>query len=290
MTLDDYRPLRGLGLSDEVITEICKTKKLRLLNQNLDENCLTFVESPDTLRNIKIPHGASILVRDGLLCSDHFDTIIVDNPRFVFWSLYEFIERSRKPEFHSKISRSSIIGGDTNISKTGVIIEDDVVIDSHVVIKSGVTIKRGAKIGPGCVLGSDGLEVKDTIFGRTVISHKGGVIIEENVEIGALCTVNQGLGDAATRIGADTKIDCGVHIAHSCVIGARNVIAARATFGGSVTTGSDVFFGINCSIKNGVTLADGCFIGASSFVSDTYTSAVKLIPRPAKPLPFNLNG
>ena len=289
MNLYECPSFSVLGLSDAVIMEICQTKKLRFLSQSLDENCLTFVESLDSLSGVNMPTGVSILVREGLLCSDEFDTIIVANPRFVFWSLYELIERSKKLEFPSKISSSCKVGTDSNISKTGVIIEDNVFIDSGVVVKSGVTIKRGAKIGPGCVLGSDGLEVKDTIFGRIVISHKGGVIIGQNVEIGALCTINQGLGDTATQIGPETKIDCGVHIAHSCIIGPRNVIAANATFGGSVTTGSDIFFGISCSIKNGVKLADGCFVGASAFVSESYNSAVKLIPRPAKPLPFNVN-
>ena len=289
MSLDGHPSFSELGLSDEVIMKICQTKKLRLLSENLDESCLTFVETLDSLSGVRIPAGVSILVREGLLCSDEFDAIIVANPRFVFWSLYELIERSKKLEFPSKISSSCKVGTDSNISKTGVIIEDNVFIDSGVVVKSGVTIKSGAKIGPGCVLGSDGLEVKDTIFGRIVISHKGGVIIGQNVEIGALCTINQGLGDRATQIGAETKIDCGVHIAHSCFIGPRNIIAANTAFGGSVTTGSDIFFGINCTIKNGVKLADGCFVGASSFVSKTYNSSVKLIPRPAKPLPFNLN-
>ena len=294
MPLDYYDTLKrfcvNLGLSDDAFKKIYATKNLRLLNARLDEDTLTFVDSLDALNGVIIPQGTSVLVREEHSFESQFNSIIVDDPRFIFWSLYELAERSKKLDYHSRISSSCIIRSNTSISKLGVIIEDDVVIDDCVVIKPGVTIKRGTKIGPGCVLGSDGLEVKDTFFGRTVISHKGGVLIEANVEIGALCTINQGLGDTPTQIGKDTKIDCGVHIAHSCLIGPRNIIAANVTFGGSVTTGSDVFFGINSSIKNGVKLADGCFVGASSFVSESYGFSVKLIPRAAKPLPLlNIN-
>ena len=291
MLLDNYDTLKdfcfSLGLSDDAFKKIYATKKIRLLNARLDDDTLTFIESMDALNGVIIPEGTSVLVREEHSVESQFNTIIVDNPRFIFWSLYEFVERSKKLDYHSQISSSSIIGSNTSISKLGVIIEDDVFIDDSVVIKPGVTIKRGAKIGPGCVLGSTGLEVKDTIFGRTLISHKGGVLIEENVEIGALCSINQGFGDTATQIGRDTKIDSGVHIAHSCLIGSRNIIAANTTFGGSVTTGSDVLFGVNSTIKNGVKLADGCFVGASSFVSKSYGFAVKLIPRAAKPLPLS---
>jgi UDP-3-O-[3-hydroxymyristoyl] glucosamine N-acyltransferase len=290
MLYDNYDALKNfcisLGLSDNAIKKIYTTRNFRVLNASLDNDSLTYVESRAALNGIKIPKGASVLVREEHSFESQFDAIIVDNPRFIFWSLYEFVERSKEFKHHSQISNSCTVGSNTIISKLGVIIEDDVVIDDCVVIKPGVVIKRGSKIGPGCVLGSDGFEVKDTIFGKIVISHKGGVVIEENVEIGALCSINQGLGDIATQIGTDTKIDCGVHIAHSCFIGPRNVIAANVTFGGRVKTGSDVFLGLNSTIKNGVKLADGCYIGASSFVSESYGFAVKLIPRAAKPLPL----
>ena len=289
MLYDNYDELKdfciSLGLSDDAINKIYTTRNLRVLNASVDNDSLTYAETKEALNGIMIPKGASVLVREDHSFESQFNAIIVDNPSFIFWSLYEFVERSKKFKHHSQISSSCTVGSKPIISKRGVIIEDDVVIDDCVVIKPGVVIKRGAKIGPGCVLGSDGFEVKDTIFGRIVISHKGGVIIEENVEIGALCTINQGLG-TATQIGTDTKIDCGVHIAHSCFIGPRNVIAANVTFGGRVKTGSDVFLGLNSTIKHCVKLADGCYIGASSFVSESYAFAVKLIPRAAKPLPL----
>ena len=100
------------------------------------------------------------LVQSLQLPQNHFLTITLKS---LYWEMR--VSLSKKLDYHSQISSSSIIGSNTSISKLGVIIEDDVFIDDSVVIKPGVTIKRGAKIGPGCVLGSTGLEVKDTIFG-----------------------------------------------------------------------------------------------------------------------------
>ena len=275
---------QSLGLCDETIKDIYDADMLRGLSEELTHNSLTFADSQDALNGITIPAGARVFVPSEPTIEGPFDFVVVDNPRFIFWSLFEFIERSKGVEFKSNISQSCQIGCNSIISDVGVIIEDDVVIDDGVIIKSGVTIKKGTKIGPGCVIGSVGFEVKDTIFGRIVLTHNGGVLIEENVELGALCTVNQGLSDMPTHIGMDSKIDSSVHIAHSTSIGRRNIIAANVAFGGSVKTGDDIFFGLNSTIKNGVKLANGCFVGASAFVSESYDFSVKLIPRAAKPL------
>ena len=50
-------------------------------------------------------------------------------------------------------------------------------------------------------------------------------------------------------------------------------------------TSADEFFGLNSTIKHRIKLSDGCFIGASSFVSESHDVPVKLIPRSSKPIP-----
>jgi len=276
----------GLGLSEFVFEGIKNVVNLRKLNANPDQNSLTYIESAKLIDRCSIPQKAVVLVPEGHFSDCQFTSIHVGSPSYVFWSLYEFLERSKISESPSKISSDCVIGSNVSISKFGVIIEENVFIGDNAVIKAGVIIKKGAKIGPGSVVGSNGLEVKDTSFGRVVITHSGGVLIGENVELGALCTINQGLGDVATQIDTDTKIDSGVHIAHSCSVGPRNIISANVTFGGSVKTGADIFIGLNSTIKNRIEIADGCFVGASSFVAESYKSAVKIVPRAAKPLPL----
>ena len=257
---------RALDISDTAITQIQTVKRLQTLDSALEKDSLIYVESKEAIKALEIHQSVSVLVKDKVPSDYQIAAITVKNPSFVFWSLYEFIERSKNFVSPSIISNKSIIGNNTSISKQGVVIEDDVTVDDNVVIKPGVIIRKGAKIGPGSVIGSNGLEVKQTLFGRIVISHKGGVVISENVEIGALCTINQGLGDKATQICADTKIDSSVHIAHSCLIGKRNTIAANVTFGGNVVTGSDVFFGLNSTIKNSIKIGNNVFVGMAAVV------------------------
>jgi UDP-3-O-[3-hydroxymyristoyl] glucosamine N-acyltransferase len=252
----------------------------------IKDNYLVYAQRIELLSKSKIPPKALVLVplESDLKLSPNL--IPVSDPSFVFWSLYEFVERSKDFNFLSKISADVTIGTNSTISEYGVVLENGVFIGANSVIYPGVTLKKDVRVGPGSILGSTGFEVKRTIFGNVVLSHKGGVLIEQNVEIGANCTINQGIGDKLTKISHDTKIDCGVHVAHSCSIGSRNIIAANVTFGGGVKTGSDIFIGLNATLKNGISLPDRSFVGASVFVSESYNEAVRLIPRPSMAIPI----
>ena len=251
---------------------------LATLEDELTDGTLIYVVDEAMLSDVKISSNLTVLVPEGTTPPSTFNLITVKDPAFIFWSLYEFVERSKTFSEPTFINKGAKIGENVTIADHGVTIEKNVIIDAHVVIEPGVTIKQGVHIGAGCVIGSSGLEVKNTIYGSIIVSHKGGVEIDEDVKIGALCTINQGLGQKPTFISSGTKIDCGVHIAHSCFIGARNTIAAQATFGGSVKTGDNVFVGLNATIKNGITISDNSFVGASTFVAESYSRPVKVIP------------
>lgn len=261
--------------------------ELVTLDKPISNISLIYVNKIESLSGLKIPSGALVLVPLDFKNRRNSNFIPVDDPSFVFWSLYEFKERAKNLCFPSKIAKDVFIGPNTIVCEFGVILEEGVYIDANTVIHSGVTVKKKSRVGPGCVLGSSGFEVKRTIFGQIVITHKAGLIVDTNVEIGANCTINQGIGNCPTVISCDTKIDCGVHIAHSCTIGSGNIIAAHVTFGGSVITGDNVFFGLNATIKNGVSLPTGSFVGASVFVAESYRSAVKLTARPPLAMPIS---
>jgi len=111
-------------------------------------------------------------------------------------------------------------------------------------------------------------------------------VIEDNVTIGAGCTVNKGLLGYDTYIGKNTKIDSGVHIAHSCKVGPKNIITANVTFGGAVTTEDEVFIGLNATVVNGIILGSRSFIGAGSVVVRSIGSDQKVLPYPSKGFPI----
>jgi len=91
------------------------------------------------------------------------------------------------------------------------------------------------------------------------------VTLEDDVELGALCTVDAGTL-RPTSVGVDTKIDSHVHIGHNVVIGPRCWIAAQCDFAGSVRLGSDVHVGGQAGVADHVHVDDGARIAAKSGV------------------------
>ncbi|MHB1546898.1 MAG: UDP-3-O-(3-hydroxymyristoyl)glucosamine N-acyltransferase, partial [bacterium] len=142
----------------------------------------------------------------------------------------------------------------------------NVVIGNNVIIYPNVTVYDNSKIGSGCIIhagsvvGSDGFGYARGKAGYVKIIHSGYAELEDNVEIGANVTIDRGAVDF-TRIGAGTKIDNLVQVAHNVIIGKNCVIAAQTGIAGSseigdnVTMGGQVGIAGHISIKNNVTIA-----------------------------------
>jgi UDP-3-O-[3-hydroxymyristoyl] glucosamine N-acyltransferase len=111
--------------------------------------------------------------------------------------------------------------------------------------------------GFGWVTGPDGKVIR--------MPHMAGVIVEDDVHIGALCTIDAGvLGPTIVRRGA--KLDAQVHVAHNCDIGEGTMIAAQSGLAGSVKLGRGVLVGGQAGFANHVTVGDGARIAAKSGV------------------------
>ncbi len=152
-----------------------------------------------------------------------------------------------------------------------VIIEPNVVIGNHVRIDLGCYIQANAvihdytrigkncQIGAGTIIGTDAFYFKKNADGFKKWRSGGRVIIEDNVDIGAGCTINKGVsGD--TTIGAGTKIDCQVHIGHDARIGKNCLIAAQAGISGNTIIEDEVV------IYGQVGIAQNLKIGAKAVI------------------------
>ena len=152
---------------------------------------------------------------------------------------YDGVVRAHRPfrPLSTSVSDSAVVHG-------SVILEPNVVIGNHVRIGQGsyiqansvihdfTTIGKNVQIGAGTLIGTDAFYFKKNIEGYKKWRSGGKVIIEDNVDIGAGCTINKGVsGD--TTIGAGTKIDCQVHIGHDVVIGKNCLIAAQTGVAGN---------------------------------------------------------
>lgn len=119
--------------------------------------------------------------------------------------------------------------------------------------------------------------------------HNGNVIIEENVEIGAHTCIDRAV-EGSTIIGAGTKIDNLVHVAHGVKIGKNCLIVAGTVIGGSSEIGDNCFLGINCSIKNKVKIGNNVTIGMGAIVladvpDNTTVIGIWKGEKPIPPLP-----
>jgi UDP-3-O-[3-hydroxymyristoyl] glucosamine N-acyltransferase len=140
----------------------------------------------------------------------------------------------------------------------------------------------------GAVLGADGFGyVQDKETGAyTQFPQVGGLVIEDDVEIGANTTIDRG-ALSETRIRRGTKIDNLVHIGHNCDIGENVVIAAQTGISGSSTVGKGAILAGQVGIGDHAHVGSGVILGGQAGVlsgkSETRTGTV-LWGTPAKPL------
>jgi UDP-3-O-[3-hydroxymyristoyl] glucosamine N-acyltransferase len=189
----------------------------------------------------------------------------------------------------TSIAPDAKVGADVSIGPF-VTIGAAVTIGAHTVLYPGVTVGDGVTIGEGCVvhaqcslrdritlgnrvllhdgvvIGSDGFGFATDDDGTHVkIPQQAGVVIEDDVEIGANAAIDRpAVGE--TRIGAGTKIDNLVHIAHGVAVGRRVFMAAQSGVAGSSVVEDDVMIAGQTGISGHLRVGRGAKVGAKSAV------------------------
>ncbi len=179
------------------------------------------------------------------------------------------------------IKKNTFIGSNT-IIESNVEIGENCVIGSLVTIRksliyNNVNIQEGSKIG---LKGFGFIPIKEKNL-RT--PHIGRVILEDNVEIGANCTIDRG-SVSDTLIGKNTFIDNQVHIAHNVKIGKNCMIAGQCGFAGSTTIGDNVVIGGMAGISGHLNIGNNVKIGGGSGVINNIPENSQVMGYPAVPL------
>jgi UDP-3-O-[3-hydroxymyristoyl] glucosamine N-acyltransferase len=172
------------------------------------------------------------------------------------------------------IGDGSSIGARTIIEPHAVIgrevhIGDDCLVHARVSIRTRITIGNRVIIQDGAVIGSDGFGFARRPDGtHHKIPQIGGIVIEDDVEIGANTTVDRpAVGE--TRIGAGTKIDNLVQIAHGVTIGRNVLLAAQVGVAGSVTIEDDVTLAGQVGVAGHITLGKGVIATAQTGIPNS---------------------
>ena len=155
----------------------------------------------------------------------------------------------------------TFIGNDVTIG-TNCIIHPNVTVMDHCIIGNNVIIQANT------VIGSDAFYYntkKDRDVWYKKMPSGGTVIIEDDVEIGAGCTIDRGVTHD-TRIGKGTKLDNMIHIGHDTVLGGNCLMAAQSAIAGMVTLGNGVTVWGQVGISKTLSIGDNAVLLAKSGV------------------------
>jgi UDP-3-O-[3-hydroxymyristoyl] glucosamine N-acyltransferase len=163
----------------------------------------------------------------------------------------------------------------------GAVIGDDCVIHSNVAVRERVTLGCRVILQNGVVVGGDGYGfVRRTDGTHEKIPQVAGVVIEDDVELGANTTVDRpAVGE--TRIKAGTKIDNLVQIAHGVTVGRNVLMAAQVGIAGSTDIGDDVMFGGQVGVGGHLTIGKGAVAVGQSGVTNSLEAGALVAGYPA---------
>lgn len=163
----------------------------------------------------------------------------------------------------------------------GVSLGDDCHLHPRVVIRGGITIGHRVVLQSGVVVGSDGFGFARRPDGsHEKIPQVGRVVVEDDVEIGAHATVDRpAVGE--TRIGAGTKIDNLVQVAHGVRIGRHVLLAAQVGIAGSTVVGDRVMMAGQSGATGHIRLGEGAIVGAKSAVTKDVAAGQHVVGIPA---------
>jgi UDP-3-O-[3-hydroxymyristoyl] glucosamine N-acyltransferase len=169
--------------------------------------------------------------------------------------------------------------GEGAVVRAGARIGDEAVVGDGSVVFENVVLYDRCRIGDRCrihantTIGADGFGYVPDETGRLFkIPQIGLVVVEDDVEIGASCTVDRA-AFGVTRIGAGTKIDDQVHVGHNCDIGRHVVIAGGSGVAGSTIIRDRVMIGGHCAITDHVEIASGVMLAGQTGVNRSLTEA-----------------
>ena len=206
--------------------------------------------------------ATTILINKKVTCPEGKSLLISDDP----FRDFNKITKHFNPFIASEqnISNTAVIGQET-IIQPNVFIGNNVSIGSNCLIHPNVTIYGNTVIGnnvtihANTVLGADAFYYKNRITGYDKLISGGRVVIKDNVDLGASCTIDRGVtGD--TTIGEGTKIDNQVHVGHDTIIGKKCLIASQTGIAGCVIIEDKVTIWGQVGTNSGITIGKGAII------------------------------
>jgi len=232
---------------------------------------IVFVDHPKYYDKALESKATIVLINKKVACPEGKALLISEDPFRDFNKLSKHFNPFKKAD--KSIADTSKIGENT-IIQPNVFIGNNVVIGDNCLIHPNVTIYDDTVIGnnvtihSGTVLGADAFYYKSRPALRDKLISCGNVVIKDNVDIGASCTIDRGV-TASTTIGEGTKLDNQVQIGHDTIVGKRCLLASQVGVAGCVVIEDEVILWGQVGVKSDITIAQGTEIYAQSGLGQT---------------------
>lgn len=275
-----------------------------------EEGHLTFIIDPKYVPALKKTKASAVLIRADIECETKIPQIRVEDPRKAFQILTNALSPPQieyEPGIHPtaivaddailcenvSVQPYAIIEPGVTVGKDSVVgaytyighytkIGDNAMIYPHVTIRERISIGNNVIIHPGVVIGSDGFGYDKVDNKYIKIPQIGGVLIEDDVEIGANTTIDRARFDN-TIIRRGVKIDNLVQVAHNVVIDEDTILCGQSGISGSTKVGKNVVLAGQAGLSGHINVCDNVIIAAQAGVSNDIKKPGFYLDTPAKP-------
>lgn len=266
-------PIRAEDIARIINAEIVGDPSLELAGINeihkVGDGDICFVDHPKYYRKCIYSPARAIIINSLVECPEGKVLLVVQDPIEAYNTI---VELYRQEKFSVERISTEAVVHPSCVLHPGVVIADGVEIGEGSIIYPNVVIYPGCIIGKrviihaGSVIGSDAYYYKRYQDRYGKLTTSGRTIIEDDVEIGACCTIARGVsGD--TVIGRGTKLDGHVYIGHGVTIGRRCLIAAQVGIAGKTSVGDEVMLWGQVGVSKGLKIGSRAVVLAQSGVA-----------------------
>jgi UDP-3-O-[3-hydroxymyristoyl] glucosamine N-acyltransferase len=307
--LADYLSEKGLRvhLDGNPDTRVSRVNTL----EDSEQGDITFLANRKYIKYINQTQASAIILPETVSGPETLAQLKVDDSYYAFCLIVELIHGHRKHPFTG-------IDSDAKIDKTAKIglnalIANGVTIAKNVTIGDNAVIYPGSFIGPNCVVGDNLIlypnvtVYDDTVIGNNVTIHSGtvvgedgfgyathkgihhkipqigNVIIEDDVELGANCSIDRA-AMGSTIIGKGTKTSNLIAIGHGSAVGPHCLLVAQVGIAGSTKLGHHVVLGGQVGVVGHISIGNCVTVGAKSGVINNVNDGETLLGQPAVPI------
>ena len=245
---------------------------------------IVFVDHPKYYDKALLSRATVVLINKKVACPEGKALLISEDPFRDFNRLTAqfrpFTPASASIDPSATIGEGTVvqpnafIGREVRIGKN-CLIQSNVVIHDHCILGDHVVVQSGT------VIGSDAFYYKKRPEGYDRLLSGGRVVLEDAVELGALCTIDRGVsGD--TRIKKGSKLDNQVHVGHDTVIGERCLIASQTGIAGCVVIEDEVTLWGQVGVTSAIRIGRGTIVSAQSGISKSLEGGTHYFGTPAE--------